>query len=43
MDDIKNTQNKQEAKKKTSKLSGVFMDNNNLARDEFYNFVRDLK
>ena len=34
---------KHDATMKTSKLSGVFMDNNNLARDEFYNFVRDLK
>ena len=34
---------KHDATMKTSKLSGVFMDNNNLAREEFYNFVGDLK
>ena len=34
---------KHDATMKTSKLSGVFMDNENLAREEFYNFVRDLK
>tara|TARA_R100000030_G_scaffold94506_1_gene81378 strand:- start:28 stop:663 length:636 start_codon:yes stop_codon:yes gene_type:complete len=34
---------KHDATMKTSKLSGVFMDNNNLARQEFYNFIRDLK
>ena len=28
---------------KTSKLSGVFMDNDNLAREEFYNFFGDMK
>lgn len=27
----------------TSKLSGVFMDNTNLSRQEFYNFVNNLK
>lgn len=27
----------------TSKLSGVFMDNTNLSRSEFYNFVNNLK
>ena len=34
---------KHDATMKTSKLSGVFMDNNNLAREEFYNFIGDLK
>ena len=34
---------KHDATMKTSKLSGVFMDNENLAREEFYNFVGDLK
>ena len=34
---------KHDSTMKTSKLSGVFMDNNNLARQEFYNFIRDLK
>ena len=34
---------KHDATMKTSKLSGVFMDNENLAREEFYNFIRDLK
>jgi len=34
---------KHDATMKTSKLSGVFMDNKNLAREEFYNFVGDLK
>ena len=34
---------KHDATMKTSKLSGVFMDNDNLARQEFYNFIRDLK
>ena len=34
---------KHDATMKTSKLSGAFMDNENLAREEFYNFVRDLK
>lgn len=33
----------QGAEMKTTKLSGVFMDNNNQARAEFYNFVKDLK
>ena len=28
---------------KTSKLSGVFLDNQNKARDEFYQFITDLK
>ena len=34
---------KHDATMKTSKLSGVFMDNENLAREEFYNFIGDLK
>jgi len=34
---------KHDATMKTAKLSGVFMDNNNLAREEFYNFIGDLK
>ena len=34
---------KHDATMKTSKLSGVFMDNKNLAREEFYNFIGDLK
>ncbi len=34
---------KHNATMKTSRLNGVFMDNDNLARDEFYNFIRDLK
>ena len=28
---------------KTAKMSGVFLDNNNLARQEFYNFIKGLK
>ncbi len=28
---------------KTAKLSGAFMDNKNKVRDEFYNFIADLK
>lgn len=27
---------------KTSKLSGVFLDNNNLSRNEFYQFIQDM-
>ena len=34
---------KHDATMKTSKLSGVFMDNDNLAREEFYNFIGDMK
>ena len=34
---------KHDATMKTSKLSGVFMDNDNLARQEFYNFIKGLK
>ena len=30
---------KQDSTMKTSKLSGVFMDNSNLARAEFFNFI----
>ena len=33
---------KHDATMKTSKLSGVFMDNNNQARTEFYNFIKTL-
>ena len=33
---------KHDATMKTSKLSGVFMDNNNLARQEFYDFIKTL-
>ena len=33
---------KHDATMKTSKLSGVFMDNDNLARQEFYNFIKSL-
>ena len=33
---------KHEATMKTSKISGVFMDNDNLARQEFYNFIKSL-
>ena len=33
----------QESTMKTSKLSGVFMDNDNISRQEFYNFINDLK
>ena len=33
---------KHDAIMKTSKLSGVFMDNDNLARQEFYNFIKTL-
>jgi GTP cyclohydrolase I len=28
---------------KTSKLSGVFMDNNNLSRNEFFQFISDMR
>lgn len=34
---------KQSSNMKTAQLSGVFMDNDNLSREEFYDFVRDLK
>ena len=33
---------KHDATMKTAKLSGVFMDNNNQARTEFYNFIKTL-
>jgi GTP cyclohydrolase IA len=33
---------KHDSTMKTSKLSGVFMDNNNLARQEFYDFIKTL-
>ena len=33
---------KHDATMKTSKLSGVFKDNNNLARQEFYDFIKTL-
>jgi len=33
---------KHDATMKTAKLSGVFMDNNNQARTEFYNFIETL-
>lgn len=33
---------KHESTMKTSKLTGVFLDNNNLARQEFYDFVNNL-
>ena len=33
---------KHDSTMKTSKLSGVFMDNDNLARQEFYNFVKTV-
>ena len=33
---------KHDATMKTAKLSGVFMDNNNQARTEFYNFIQTL-
>ncbi len=34
---------KHDATMKTSKLSGAFMDSKELARTEFYDFIRDLK
>ena len=33
---------KHDATMKTAKLSGVFMDNNNQARQEFYKFIETL-
>ena len=33
---------KHDATMKTAKLSGVFMDNDNQARTEFYNFIQTL-
>ena len=34
---------KHDATMKTSKLSGAFMDSEKLARNEFYEFIRELK
>lgn len=33
----------QDSTMKTTKLSGVFLENRDKAKDEFYNFIRDLK
>ena len=33
---------KHDSTMKTAKMSGVFMDNNNLARSEFYEFIGGL-